>query len=474
MLFRILLLHQARHVRRAPEKTPLHQIVRENYRQVFFDKENSGTILPFHLEREFKKYLKCGILAHGMARFRCPVCQKEKFVAFSCKGRTLCPSCTGRRMADTAKHLTEEVIPPVPIRQWVLSMPYTHRFLLATRPEFLRTVLAIYHRVINRFYLKEANRRELKNPKVGAISVIQRFGGALNLNVHFHTVYMDGVYYENEYGVEVFEEIIPSHENIIQITGTLKNRLTRALENELDNWREELPQAEIQAQSVKNRDENFRLPLQIGKVCDPPFQEFNGTRCHYDDGFSLHARVKILAHQHEAREHLCRYIMRGPLANDRVYYEETGKVRLRLKTPYPDGTTHLEFTPDQFIKRIIALIPPPRQNMIRYVGVFGARHKKRAEITAKAQPKKEKTVKKKVYRTPWAELLRHVFKYEVELCDHCGTKLELIACIVSTIVCHKILVHLQLPIDEVVANSPRAPPEQSFDFEFVDQPVDYF
>jgi hypothetical protein len=108
--------------------------------------------------------------------------------------------------------------------------------------------------------------------------------------------------------------------------------------------------------------------------------------------------------------------------------------------------------------------------MIRYVGVFGARHKKRAEITAKAMPKKDKTKKKRIYRTPWAELMKYVFKYEVECCDHCGTKLKLIACIVSTHACRKILTHLGLPIDEVVAHSPRAPPEM----DFFDQPVDYF
>jgi hypothetical protein len=62
-------------------------------------------------------------------------------------------------MSDTAKHLVEEVIPDVPIRQWVLSMPYTHRFLLATNPEFLRKTLAIYHRTINRFYLKQAKKK---------------------------------------------------------------------------------------------------------------------------------------------------------------------------------------------------------------------------------------------------------------------------------------------------------------------------
>ena len=61
----------------------------------------------------------------------CSKCGKDELVAFSCKGRGFCPSCCGRRMADTALHLADEVLPEVPIRQWVLSFPYRVRFLLA-------------------------------------------------------------------------------------------------------------------------------------------------------------------------------------------------------------------------------------------------------------------------------------------------------------------------------------------------------
>ena len=458
------------YIPRNPLKTDLHALVRENYRQVFFDKEVQGSNLPFHLEREFKKYLTCGIPSYGMARLQCPCCQKDKFVAFSCKGRTICPSCTGRRTADTAKHLLEEVIPAVAVRQWVLSMPYSFRFLLSTNSEFLRKALSIYHRTINRHYQQKAKKLNLINPKVGAITVIQRFGQALNLNAHFHTLYMDGVFHENILGEEVFYEIIPTHEEVVEVTGILKKRLERLMAREKNADSEDSSLALIQGQSVQNRDEMFKIPLKIGKVWDPPFLEFKGTRCCYNDGFSLHANVKILSHLRSGLEQLCRYVLRGPIAKDRISYDgDNGKVNLQLKKPYSDGTTHLQFTPEQFIKRVIALIPPPRQNLIRYVGVFGARHKKREVITAMAHPKKVK-VKKKSYRTPWADLLKHVFKYEVSDCENCGTKLVLIATITSRHVCQKILKHLGLPVDEVNAIAPRAPPE----FDYFDQAPEFF
>ncbi|MDD4976602.1 MAG: transposase [Bacteriovorax sp.] len=325
----------------------------------------------------------------------------------------------------------------------------------------MRKSLAIFHRTISGHYQKKAKAFNLLNPKVGAITVVQRFGGALNLNVHFNTIYTDGVFHENYLGEEVFREIIPSHEEVELLTAQLKKRLGRLMAREENIINEDLSLAQLQAQSVQNRDEKFKLPIPLGKICDPPFREFKGWRCCYNDGFSLHANVKFLGNQREGLERLCRYILRGPIAKDRISYDDSGKVRLKLKTPYSDGTTHLQFTPDQFIKRVISLIPPPRQNLIRYIGVFGARHKKRSVITAMARPKKVKT-KKKVYRTAWGELLKHVFKCEVNYCDHCGTKLELIATITSRYVCQKILKHLGLPVHEVNASSPRAPPELDY------------
>ena len=70
-----------------------------------------GFGLPRFIEREFDRYLRCRILAHGFARVRCDGCAAEIVVAFSCKGRGVCPSCTARRMADTAASLCDHVLP---------------------------------------------------------------------------------------------------------------------------------------------------------------------------------------------------------------------------------------------------------------------------------------------------------------------------------------------------------------------------
>ena len=73
--------------------------------------------LPRFVERELYRYLQCGLLAFGFARVHCSGCGRDELVAFSCKGRGFCPSCGGRRMADSAAHLVDDVLPDVPIRQ---------------------------------------------------------------------------------------------------------------------------------------------------------------------------------------------------------------------------------------------------------------------------------------------------------------------------------------------------------------------
>jgi len=100
-------------------------------------------------EREFRRYLECGIRAYGFARDRCPDCGHDFLVAFSCKGRGLCPSCNARRMAETAAHLIDRSrLSPLPVRQWVLSVPKRLRWYLEREPRAISAVLHVLLRVI--------------------------------------------------------------------------------------------------------------------------------------------------------------------------------------------------------------------------------------------------------------------------------------------------------------------------------------
>src|SRR5690606_41369810 len=92
---------------------------------------------------------RCGRSEHGFLRVRCESSHAKTLVAFSCKKRGFCPSCGARRMAETAALLADEVLPDRLMRQWVLSLPFALRFLLATNPEALTHVLGIVYRAIS-------------------------------------------------------------------------------------------------------------------------------------------------------------------------------------------------------------------------------------------------------------------------------------------------------------------------------------
>src|SRR5215471_17699857 len=191
--------------RRRPEETTLYRLVQEHLESFLVQVEaESGAGLPEFVKAEFDAFLECGILAHGFLRLRCGDCTHEKLVAFFCKRRGFCPSCGARRMAETAAHLVDCVIPPVPVRQWVLSLPIPLRLLFAAQPQLLAPLLQVIHRVIASFLNKRAG---LKHPQAdtGAVTLIQRFGSAANLNIHLHCLVLDGVYLNRD-GAAVFHE----------------------------------------------------------------------------------------------------------------------------------------------------------------------------------------------------------------------------------------------------------------------------
>ena len=177
--------------------------------------------LPQFVKDEFDAFLECGILAHGFLRLRCAECVHEKLVAFSCKRRGFCPSCGARRMAETAAYLVDSVIPRVPVRQWVLSFPIPLRTLFAAHPDLLAPVLQIIHRVIATFLIQQAGVKR-SEAATGAITLIQRFGSAANLNIHLHGLVLDGVYRTTGEGAPVFHQApAPTLEQLQALLGKI-------------------------------------------------------------------------------------------------------------------------------------------------------------------------------------------------------------------------------------------------------------
>jgi hypothetical protein len=152
--------------------------------------------LPDYVQEEFYAYLQCGILAHGFVRLGCDSCPHQMLLAFSCKKRGFCPSCAARRMAQQAAHLVEQVIPWVPTRQWVVSVPVPLRYWMAPSRALTAQIHTIIRRTIGQYYINQAVKQGAIRDRVqpGSVTFVQRFGGSINLNLHLHMIFLEGVY----------------------------------------------------------------------------------------------------------------------------------------------------------------------------------------------------------------------------------------------------------------------------------------
>ena len=180
--------------RHQPEGSLLYSVLAENLETFLQDTRTQEHALPARVEGELRAYLECGVPAYGFVRLRCVDCGESRIAAFSCKRRGFCPSCMGRRMADTAARLADQVFPMVPVRQWVLSFPIEIRYRLAHDGALLTRVLRTFMQHLDAFYRDQARALGHADGRCGGVTFVQRFGSALNLNPHLHVLMLDGVY----------------------------------------------------------------------------------------------------------------------------------------------------------------------------------------------------------------------------------------------------------------------------------------
>jgi hypothetical protein len=462
-----------RYERHRPEETTLYRLVQQHLET--FAAEVAG--LPQFVKDEFEAYLECGILAHGFLRLACDTCARDTLVAFSCKRRGICPSCGTRRMAETAAYLVDNIIPRVPVRQWVLSFPIPLRSLFAVYPELLAPVLQIIQRVITTFLIQQAGLKR-KDAASGAITLIQRFGSAANLNIHLHGLVLDGVYQTSGEGAPVFHPTAaPSNEQLQTLLDKIIKRILKLL-TRLGYLIEEdgitylarsgsIDPDEVMA-PLQAASSTYRIALgpragrkvlslqHAPRRAAPPTQAL----CANAHGFSLHAGVRCDADQRSELEQLCRYVTRPAIANERLSVNRAGQVVLKLKTPYRNGTTHIVMSPMEFMQRLAALVPRPRLHLIRFHGVLAPNAKLRSKVvpapeqatTADAGECAHAHAHSAPVRMSWARLLKRVYDIDIERCA-CGGKLKIIAVIEAPAVIERILTHLGL----CARPPPRAP-----------------
>ena len=107
-------------------------------------------------------------------------------------------------MTERAAHRVDHVFP-------VLSLPYRLRYRLAWDHDLCRAVVAVYLRAVLGWLRRRARLDDVADGRGGAVAVLQRFGGALNLNVHIHALVLDGVFAKDGAGALVFQPYVNLH-----------------------------------------------------------------------------------------------------------------------------------------------------------------------------------------------------------------------------------------------------------------------
>ena len=467
---------------RRPESTVLHQAVSATLEPFFARARSENRCVPRFVERELRAFLECGVLEFGFLRLHCDDCGLDRLLPFSCKGRAFCPSCGGRRMADTAAHLVDRVFPEVPVRQWVLTLPVALRYRMAYDADLTSAVLREFLRVIFGSLRRRARSggRRIRYPQCGAVTFIQRAGDALNLNVHFHSLVLDGVYdFNDPLGPRFIVLPPPDDDEVLRVISRFAVCLRRLLERaglgtdadpaEADRFSAEQPLlaglAGASAQLRVATGPNAGRPLRrLGdRINADVTADFEGPRCVSLAGISLHADVCVPARDRRRLERLSRYAARPPLSTERLSWREDGRLQYRLRHRWRDGTTHMLFEGVELVERLAALVPPPRFHTVRYNGILAPAASCRDRVVPAARscsvaagteetrttgqeghgstatasdappadPLRAESSADRRRRLSWSELMQRVFAIDVLECPRCQGRLRILAAITS-------------------------------------------
>jgi len=390
-------------------------------------------------------------------------------------------------MAQQAAHLVDYVLPKdTPYRQWVLTLPYDLRLRAAYDPKVMDIVTKAFVGAVQGYYEDLGAVAGLSKPSWGGVSVVQRFGSAIQLTPHVHLVGIDGAFDLGPPGARtVFHPLIsPGPADVDLIVRTVAKRVMSGLRRAglltsedppllvQDSESEQEPvlaacYAGAATMRVALGEQAGQRLTRLGQPTDDPELDRTerpapllGAKA---SGFDLHAGVTVKAGDRDQLERLIRYICRPALSHDRLELTDDGRVSLRLKTAFSDGSTRILLRPDELIERLCALVPRPRKHRLRYHGLLAPAAKGRSQVVPARVAPRPGTNRRQRPWIPWAALLLRVFSFDPLVCPKCSGSMKILSAIAEAKVIRKILACYGQPVDPPRILPARSPPGSDLD-----------
>jgi hypothetical protein len=291
-------------------------------------------------------------------------------------------------MANCAAHFVDRVVPDVPVRQYVLSLPFELRRLAAFKQDVLGALVKMFIEAVSARY---RTRAKLKGTEVGAITFLQRFGGSLNLNLHLHVAFLDGVFTRDEARrVQFHPAPAPDAAELREIVRRVHKRAIAWLrrhgyvdETKLGGSNEAPGQGALDACAAiaMQRGAFAKLAAEDDAAREAASDEPARLRFAAEhEGFNVHAGVHIAAGDDAGRERLFRYGARPAMALDRLRRLPDGRFAYRVKYARAGRAKHRIMTALELLARIAAILPPPRFPLTRVHGVLAPRSSWRKDV----------------------------------------------------------------------------------------------
>lgn len=461
---------QSTYVQRHPGLSVVYQVVRDHLDAFRAKLAESDRELPGFVVAELRRAQSCGDLRRGFLRMRCQACGEPRLIPYSCKTRGPCASCAARRMSDTAAHLVDRVIgSKVPVRQWVLALPFWLHAKVAFKPALCSALLGLFIDAVRAWLVSAARDDGIDAGQIGAVTSIQRGADAMRLMPHYHSLFADGVFYrKSPDDPPCFHRTrAPTDLDVAEIVTTVAVRADRLLrrfgvsQNGVDEDEPDPGDVEALLPALAQAPTCARQGATAAArrvTALPARARPRATRCAAMDGFDLHANITAGPQERGSLERLAKYILRPPVPETRLRLREDGCVEMTLRRPARDGATAVVFRPHDFLARLCAILPPPRFNEVRYHGVYSSHAAWRRDVIPAGRPGQNDacetpnpglalapsvpkvTVKPSTRlalrprRLTHQQLLARVWAADVSACPKCGGHMVVVATIMNATV----------------------------------------